>query len=316
MVVGDRSIEEGTMPSTESDALRDHFQSMSDRMAANPEMELRTLRSMLEELADRAAEPTQVTYEEVDASGIPALWCQPLDAAGDRVILYTHGGGFVSNTMHSHRKLAAHLAKAAGAYALVIDYRLAPEHPFPAQLEDAVSAYRWLLDEGIEPGHIATAGDSAGGNLATAVVLKLREDGLPLPAAIVGLSPWYDMECNGPTLQSNAATDALVAEAVVESMSAMFLGEAGSRQDPLANPLYADAAGLPPIYLTAGTHEALQDNAERFADRAKNANVEVVLELEDGMQHVFQFMAGRAPEADESIARIGAWLRERLGVAR
>ena len=270
---------------------------------------------MLEELADRAAEPTDVTYEEVDAGGVPALWCKPIGAADDRVVLYTHGGGFVSNTMHSHRKVAAHLAKAARTRALVIDYRLAPEHPFPAQLEDAVQAYRWLLDQGIAPEHIATAGDSAGGNLATSVVLKLRDEGLPLPAAIVGLSPWYDMECDGPTMQTNAATDALVQQAVVENMSTMFLGESGSRQDPLANPLHADAHGLPPIFLTAGTHETLQDNAERFADIAKNANVDVTLELEDGMQHVFQFMAGRSQEADASIERIGGWLQQRLGVA-
>ena len=170
---------------------------MTDRLAANPEMDLPTLRAMLEELAVQAAEPTDVTYEEVDAGGRPALWCIPLGAATDRVILYTHGGGFVSNTMHSHRKLAGHLAKAAGVRSLVIDYRLAPEHPFPAQLDDAVAAYHWLLDQGIEADHIATAGDSAGGNLATSVVLKLRDDGVPLPAAIVALSPWYDMECDG-----------------------------------------------------------------------------------------------------------------------
>lgn len=302
------------MPSTESEALRDHFQSMSDRMAANPEMDLTTLRSMLEELSARAAEPTNVTYEEVDAGGRPAMWCNPIGADDDRVILYTHGGGFVSNTMHSHRKLAAHLAKAAGVRALVLDYRLAPEHPFPAQLDDAVAAYDWLLAQGIDAAHIATAGDSAGGNLATSLVLKLRDDGKPLPAAIVGLSPWYDMECNGDTLVSNSATDALVQQGIVESMSAMFLGESGSRTDPLANPLHADAAGLPPIYLTAGTYEALQDNAERFVDIAKNANVDVTLELSDGMQHVYQFMAGRAPEADASIANIGEWLRPKLGL--
>ena len=302
------------MPSTESESLRTHFQSMSDRLAANPEMDLPTLRAMLEELAVQAAEPTDVTYEEVDAGGRPALWCIPLGAATDRVILYTHGGGFVSNTMHSHRKLAGHLAKAAGVRSLVIDYRLAPEHPFPAQLDDAVAAYHWLLDQGIEAAHIATAGDSAGGNLATSVVLKLRDDGVALPAAIVALSPWYDMECDGPTLDSNADTDALVQRPVVQNMATMFLGESGSRTDPLANPLHADATGLPPIYLTAGTHETLQDNAERFADIAKNANVDVTLELADGMQHVHPFMAGRAPEADTTIANIGEWLRPKLGL--
>ena len=302
------------MPSTESDALRAHFQSMSDRMAANPEMDLVTLRSMLEELGLRAAEPTDVTYEEVDAGGRPALWCNPIGAAEDRSSS-PHGGGFVSNTMHSHRKLAAHLAKAAGVRALVLDYRLAPEDPYPAQLDDAVAAYHWLLDGGVAPAHVATAGDSAGGNLATALVLKLRDESVPLPAAIVALSPWYDMECNGKTLETNAGTDALVQRGVVESMAAMFLGESGSPTDPLANPLHADPTGLPPIYLTAGTHEALQDNAERFADIARNADVDVTIELSEGMQHVYPFMAGRAPEADATIAKVGEWLRPKLGLA-
>ena len=157
----------------------------------------------------------------------------------------------------------------------MIDYRLAPEHPFPAQLEDAVAAYRWLLDQGIDAGHIATAGDSAGGNLATAVVLKLRDDGVPLPAAIVGLSPWYDMECDGPTLESNAPPTRWSNGASSRACRRCSSARRVRRTDPLANPLYADATGLPPIYLTAGTHEALQDNAERFADIAKNANVEV-----------------------------------------
>ncbi|HEY2206279.1 MAG TPA: alpha/beta hydrolase [Pseudonocardia sp.] len=303
------------MASTESDALRDHFRSMTERMAAQPDMDLTTLRSMLEELHVRAAEPTGVTYEEVIAGGRPALWCIPVDGADDRAILYTHGGGFVSNTMDSHRKIAGHLARAAGCRALVLDYRLAPEHPFPAQLSDAVAAYRWLLDQGFEAGHLATAGDSAGGNLATSTVLKLRADGLPPPAAIVALSPWYDMECDGPTLESNAATDTFITRDVVRLMSTMFLGSAGSPTDPLANPLRSDPTGLPPVYLTCGSHETLQDNAERFADLARNAGVEVTLEVGEGMQHVYPFMAGRAPEADRTIDAIGRWLRPRLGLS-
>jgi monoterpene epsilon-lactone hydrolase len=302
------------MPSTQSDALRAHFQSMSDRTAADPEMDLPTLRGMLEELHQRTAEPTLVTYEEVDAGGRPALWCIPVDGADDRVILYAHGGGFVTGTMDSHRKVAAHLAKATGVRALVLDYRLAPEHPFPAQLDDAVAAYRWLLDQGITPEHIATAGDSAGGNLATSVVLKLRDDGVPLPAAIVGFSPWYDMDGTGTTLDTNASTDAFVSRDVAGNMAMMFLGEKGSAIDPLANPLYADAHGLPPMYLTAGTHEGLQDNAERFMDIAKNAGVDVTLEITDGMQHIHPIMAGRAPEADNTIDNVARWLRPKLGL--
>jgi acetyl esterase/lipase len=302
------------VPSKESDALRAHFQSMTDRMAANPQMDLVTLRATLEELHERAAEPTGVTYEEIDAGGRPALWCNPVDATDDRVILYTHGGGFVTNTMHSHRKVAAHLAKAAGCRALVLDYRLAPEHAFPAQLEDGVAAFQWLLDQGISADHIATAGDSAGGNLATAIALKLREDGKAMPAAVIGFSPWYDLEAKGSSFESNAATDAFVQKAVVDNLADWFVGAGGSKQDPLANPGYADLAGLPPLFLTVGDAETLQSGVEEFADKAKNAGVEVTLEVAEGQQHVHPFMAGRAPEADSTIADAGRWVRSKLGL--
>ena len=301
------------MPSTESAALKKHFQSMTDRMTANPTMDLLTLRTMLEELHERAAEPTGVTYEEVQAGGRPALWASPIGGAADRVIVYFHGGGFVTGSMDSHRKLAGHLAKATGCRALVPHFRLAPENPFPAQLEDAVAVYRWLLDADIKPGHIATAGDSAGGNLATSVVLKLRQDGVALPAAIVAFSPWYDMESSGKSMDTNAATDAFVSRAVSQNMAAMFLG-GHSAKDPLANPLYADPTGLPPMYVTFGTHETLQDCAERFAATAKKAGVDITVEHSEGMQHVYPFMAGRAPEANRTIASVGRWLRPRLGL--
>jgi epsilon-lactone hydrolase len=303
------------MASTGSDELRTIYQSWADRMAAAPDMDVATLRDLFEEWHRPTAEPTGVTYEEVDAGGIPALWCIPLEAAADRVLLFTHGGGFVVGSIATHRKLAGHLAKAVGARALVLDYRLAPEHPFPAQLEDAVTAYRWLLGQGIEPGHIVTTGDSAGGNLAISTVLKLRDDGDPLPAAILPMSPWLDMEHLGKTLESNAHTDALVSRPVLEGMAGMFLGESGDPTHPLANPLYADPTGLPPMYSCAGGHETLQDNAERFHEKARTAGVDATLEIVPEMQHVYTFSAGRAPEADATIAAMAAWVRPRLGLS-
>jgi monoterpene epsilon-lactone hydrolase len=299
------------MLSPESEVLSDQYEAVSARMAAMTVPDLATMRSILEELHVPTAEPTGVTYDEVQVGGRPALWANPVGAADDRVILYFHGGGYFANSIHSHRKLAAHLAKASGCRTLLPDYRLAPENSFPDPLDDAVAAYHWLLELGIEPGHIVSAGDSAGGHLATALVLKLRDDGTELPAAIVGISPWYDMEVDGPTLVSNAATDKLIAPDAVRANVAMFLG-GHSAVDPLANPLYADATGLPPVYLTCGGYEMFQDNAERFADVVKNANVEVVLEISEGMQHIYPIMAGRAPEADETIANIASWLRPKL----
>ena len=301
-------------PSAESAAMRNVFSRMAARTAANPGMGLESMRDMLESMYALTAEPAGVTYEEIVAGTCPSLWCLPLCAAQDRVILYAHGGGFVGNSMHSHRKLAAHLARAAATRALVLDFRLAPEHPFPAQLEDAVTAYRWLVDQGFEPGRIATAGDSAGGNLAISLVLKLRDDGLPLPAAIVAMSPWLDMEASGRGFMLNAANDVFHSREAAAHLAATFLGDGGSPKDPLANPLYADPAGLPPVHMSYGGFETFRDDSERFAAIAGPAGVDVTLDLADGMQHDYMMMAGRAPEADQVIARISKWLRPKLGL--
>ena len=282
-------------------------------------MELENLRFLLEDLHVLTAEPTGVTYEEVDAGGVPAIFAKPIEAATDRVIVYTHGGGCVTRMAadalpaYSHRKLAAHLAKAAGVYALVLDYRLAPEHPFPAQLEDAVAAHRWLRRQGYTPEHTATAGDSAGANLAVTSVLKLRDLGEKLPSAVITFSPWVDMEGLGESFETNADSDALVSRDMSLNMGGLYLGSA-SRTDPLANPLYADLAGFPPVFVTVGDAEALMSDGERFEKWAKEARVDTALEYGRGQQHIYQIMAGKSPEADTSIANAAAWLRPRLGL--
>jgi acetyl esterase/lipase len=298
------------MPSKESAALRDTYKAMVDRMAANPGID--SVRDMFEGISRLAAEPTDVTYDEVVTADLSAIWANPLRCDTERVLVYFHGGGFGSGSKDSHRKVAAHLAKAAGCRALVPDYRLAPEHTFPSQLDDARGLYDWLLTQGYQPSKIALAGDSVGGNIATAAALALKRDNRPLPGAIVAFSPWYDTEANGETLESNAATDAFISRELSQDTAAMFLG-GHSPTDPLANPLYSDPAGLPPIFLTCGSHETMQDNAERFAALARRAGVDVVLQVGEGMQHAYQYMAGRAPEADASIAEAGKWLREKLG---
>lgn len=298
----------------QKDGLREWYQSFSDRVAANPDMGLDVMREAFEQIHTVAKEAPGVTYEDVDAGGVPALWCIPPGGASDRAVLYFHGGGFVIGSRFSHRKLGGHLANATGARVLVLDYRLAPEHPFPAQIDDAVAAYKWLLGQGIRPEHIATCGDSAGGNLATSVVLKLRDLGEPLPAAIAPLSPWYDMEAKLPGLETNAATDAIVQKPLLEALAGMFLGGA-SPSDPLTNPLYADPTGLPPMFLNAGGYETIGDNATTFADKAKNAGVDVTMAVTPERQHVFQFAAGNHTDADASIAAVGGWIRKHLGLS-
>lgn len=303
------------MPSTQSEALKAHYQATVALLSSTPNLDLVLNRALLDQIHVVAAEPIGVSYEEGNAGDRPAMWCIPDGARRDRVIVYLHGGGFVVQSIHSHRKLAGHLAKAAGCQVLLLDYRRAPEHRYPAQVDDVEQTFGWLIDQGLSASRVAFAGDSAGACLAVSATVRLRDAGTPLPTAIIGFSPWFDLECDGPTLSENRERDALVQRPLVEEMAAAFLGQDVPPDDPLANPLYADLTGFPPIYLTAGSDETLLDNGERFAERARNAGVDIVFEVEPGQQHVFQFMAGRAPEADRSISAAGAWLAERFDAA-
>jgi len=303
------------MASRQSEALKTLYRSWSAALAANPQMPLDELRLMFEHSGDVTAEPGGVDYLETDAGGVPAMWTVPKGCAEDRVVLCLHGGGYVAASMYTHRKVYAHLAKAIGCRALIPHYRRAPEHIHPAPVEDAAASYEWLLDQGITPGHIALAGDSAGGALAVTTLLRARERGLPMATATMPLSPWVDMESTGETLSSNRAKDVLVQKEVVEAMASTFLGERGDRRDPLANPLFADLKGLPPMYIQVGGDETLLDDSRRLADRARAAGVDVRLEVFPEMQHVFHFAAGHAPEADHAIRKLADWVRPKLGLS-
>ena len=300
----------GAPPAPEGDPLRALYADWSVLLAGQPELTMRLLRSIFDEWHQPTREPEDVTYREETVGGVPGIWALPIGADLSKVLLYTHGGGFAVGSAASHRKLAGHVAKALGVSAFVLDYRRAPEHPHPAQVEDGVAVFTALTERGIAAADITTIGDSAGGNLAVAIPLALRERGLPLPGRVIAFSPWLDMECNGESLVTNADTDALITVPLLEGMIAGVL--AGGEIDPttaLANPLYADFAGFPRLYINAGGAEALLDNATRLAERAKAAGADVTLSIADGMQHVFPFLAGNAPEADDEIAGIAAWYR-------
>ena len=281
---------------------------------ANPQMPLDEMRAMFDDWGNITGEPGGVDYIETDAGGVPALWAAPKTAAADRVVLCAHGGGYVVGSMYTHRKAYGHVAKAVGGRALIVDYRRAPEHIHPVPVNDMAAAYKWLLDQGVQPNHIALIGDSAGGGLAVTTILRARELGLPLPAATMPLSPWLDMEASAETFTTNADKDLLVSRETIEMMAATFLGEGGNRRDPLANPLYADLKGLPPIYIQTGADETLLDDSRHLADRARAAGLDVTLDIVPEMQHVFQFLAGHAPEADAAIARLAQWVRPKLGL--
>ena len=293
------------MASQESEALKTLYRGWVAALAANPEMPLDELRLMFEHWGDVTAEPGGVDYIEANADGVPALWAVPKGCAEDRVLLCMHGGGYVTASMYTHRKVYGHLAKAIGCRALIPHYRRAPEHVHPAPVDDAVTAYRWLLDQGVEPGHIALTGDSAGGALAVTTLLRARERNLPMPAATMPLSPWVDMEITGETLVSNREKDAIVQREVVEVMATTFLGEGGNRRDPLANPLYADLKGLPPVYIQVGGDETLLDDSRRLAERARNARRRCQAGRVPGVTARLPFLRGTCPGSGRGDPQAG-----------
>ncbi|MFF0342228.1 alpha/beta hydrolase [Kribbella sp. NPDC004875] len=262
--------------------------------------------------AELTAEPADVDYLAVP--GRPALWIVPHEAATDRVLLCLHGGGYISGSRYSHRKMFAHLARAAGVRALVFDYPLAPEQIHPAQIDDAVDTYRWLLDQGIAPEHIVFTGDSAGGGMAVTTQLRAASVGLPLPAGAMPFSPWVDFEANGASYDANRERDAFFDRDVVRGLSFVFLGSEGSPRDPFVNPSYGDLSGLGPLYIQVGGDEVLLGDAQDLAAAAEKAGVEVRLDVFPEMQHTFQMAAGRAPEADDAIQRMAVWARKVLGL--
>ncbi|TYK49425.1 alpha/beta hydrolase [Actinomadura decatromicini] len=297
------------MASKQSEAVRRHWAAARLAMIS-PDAE----QPDNESWGDLTAEPRGVDYIEVEAGGLPAMWLVPKHGVQDRVLLCLHGGGFVGGSIYTHRKMFGHLAKAAGVRALIVDYRLAPAHTHPAQVDDVTDAYRWLLDQGIDPAHIAFTGDSAGGWLSITAQLRARERGLPLPAAAMPFSPWTDMEAAGASYQTNQDKDPFFYAETVRMLAATFLGEGGDPRDPLASPLHADLAGLGPVYIQVGGDESLLDDARMLDEHARKAGVDVRLDVFPGMQHTFQMAAGRAPEADDAIGRMAGWVGPRLGL--
>jgi acetyl esterase/lipase len=256
-----------------------------------------------------ATPPADTRIEPVDAGGVPAEWVCAPDVDEDRVLLYLHGGGYVIGSIDTHKGLIAGLSAAAHCRALALDYRLAPEHRYPAAVDDAVAAYRWLLDAGFSPSRIAIAGDSAGGGLTLATLVALREAGDPLPAAAVPISPWTDLEGTGDSMKTHVDKDPMVEPGGLLGMARLYLGDADPRQ-PTASPLHADLTGLPPLLIQVGELETLLDDATRIAASAQKRGVAVTLEVWPEMVHVWHLFAPMVPEGRDAIARIGAFLKQ------
>ena len=288
-----------------NDFLRRQYEDWASALAEAPS--LRLMRSLFEEWHQGTHEPAGVTYENRQIGGVSGLWVSPLGSDDSRVILYTHGGGFTVGSSASHRKMGGHLAKALACHAFVVDYRLAPEHPFPAQLEDCVAVYRGLLEHGYAASSLIMAGDSAGGNLAVSVPLEAHQQGIPIPAAVIAFSPWVDLEATGSTLLTNRQRDPLVTLEVVEGMIAGFIADGDSPRDPRLNPLYADLQPLPRLYINAGADEALLDDARRLHERAVSCGVDSTISIAEGQLHCFPMAAGRGSIADGELKKVAEW---------
>ena len=253
-----------------------------------------------------------VKKQALKANGVSAEWLDGPGARSDRAVLYLHGGGYVLGGVDSHRDLMARISAAAKARVLGIDYRLAPEAPFPAAVEDAVSAYRFILEQGIKPDHVAIAGDSAGGGLTAATLIALRDQKIPLPSCAALLSPWVDLEGTGESMNGGVMDDPMVEKGLVAIMGPTYLNGKDPRT-PLASPLYANLKGLPPLLIQVGRREVLLDDSTRFAQAALRADVKVELEVWPGMLHVWQLFASELGEGREAIERIGGFLRSHFG---
>ncbi|MEU9670011.1 alpha/beta hydrolase [Streptomyces bobili] len=299
--------------SQEAHEFAEFLASVSAKSSA-PGLDLAVVRDIVDSHQKASTEPEGVTYAEADADGVPALWAIPEGADPDRALLHFHFGGSVTASMHSDRKAAGHIAKAAGARSLVVDFRLAPEHPYPAQLDDAETAYRWLLSRGYEPRNIGSTGHSIGGTLAVMLPLRLLAKGEATPGAIVSVSPWTDLTIENASVDENEDNDKMLSRNTLELFRGAWLQDpAVDFTDPAVSIANADLTGLPPTAVHYGEFETLADDGAQLGRRLADFRVTSEVHPMPEGQHSFVLGAGRVPEVDLAIQQMGQWLRKHLG---
>ncbi len=269
-------------------------------------------RQRLDAFGQALGAPDDARLETIEVAGIPAEWSTTPEAEARRAVLYLHGGGYMAGSIVSHRYVAVEIGRAAQARTLALGYRLAPEHPYPAQLEDTLAAYSKLRDQGFAPSDIAVGGDSAGGNLTLALLLALRERGLPMPACGWLISPWSDLTASGATMQSKAAVDPMISKPYLLELAHAFSG-GRPIADPLISPQFADLAGLPPLLIQVGSDETLLDDAVTLAGRAGAAGVAVTLEVWPDMIHAFPMFFPQVAASRRATEHAGAFMRRHMG---
>jgi len=281
-------------------------------LAASPQTtSIEELRQMYDGLGGQFPTAADVTITQETVNGVPGEWTSTPSASKDKVVLYLHGGGYVIGSILSHRHLASEIGRAAGALSLAIDYRLAPEHPFPAAVDDALAAYRYLLDKGFKPSNIAISGDSAGGGLTVATLLAIKDAGLPQPSCGFAISPWVDLEAVGGSMTSKSEADPMVQFEALVAWAGLYLNGKDART-PLAAPLYGDLTGIAPLLIHVGSSETLLDDSVRLAGVAGHAEVPVTLEIWPEMIHVWHFMHPILTDARTALAGAGAYIRAKM----
>jgi len=278
--------------------------------ATPPDHDIAQARARFEKTAVFLGGAPDAKCEKVDAGGVPAEWVMAPGCDSGRAILYLHGGGYAIGSLNTHRRLAYDISAASSAKVLLIDYRLAPEHPFPAAVDDSAAAWRWLLQQGFAPNRMAIAGDSAGGGLAIATLVNLRDLKLGLPACAVAISPWVDLEGLGNSLTTRSKQDPMVQKDGLLWMARMYLNGKDAKS-PLAAPLHADLKGLPPTLIQVGTAETLLDDSIRIAEKMHAAGVDARLAIWPNMLHVFPLFAPILSEGRDGCIEIGNFIRSK-----
>jgi epsilon-lactone hydrolase len=302
------SQEEVSMISPQAEQIRAFMKNTAATSIVQARLSVETRRSQFEALRAQIPLPADAQVEAINVESVAAEWVSTDEVDDRRVLLYLHGGGYVWGSCASYRAVAATFSRFTRARVLVLDYRLAPEHPFPAGLEDCIAAYRWLLTSGIQPEHIVLMGDSGGGGLTLATLVSLRQAGLPQPAGAVLISPWLDLTLGANSYTTKAETDFMDSRDLFLELRQYYLGEQDPHS-PLASPLLADLQELPPMLVYAGSDEVLLDDSVQLAERLRRVGVPVELQIGEGLWHTWPITATTRPfpEGDQALEHIGAF---------
>lgn len=287
-------------------------QMIRDRSVAGEAMSIDERRTNMDKNAEFFAMPEGVEIEDITIGSVPAAWHTQAgaDTASQPVLLYFHGGGYVQGSPLSHQHLTGKFVLEAGCRVLSVHYRLAPENPFPAALEDGLAAYRWLLDQGIAPSQIAMGGDSAGAGLVVATMIAARDADIAQPASAILMSPWVNLTCNTPSYTTRADADPMITQRAITETAKLYYGPADPKE-PLVSPVFADLSGLAPLCIQVGDAEVLLNDATELAERAQAAGVEVSIEVWDDMIHVWPAFYPILPEGGQAIEKMSAFLKSK-----